>query len=177
MTRIINEAFDFNGGGYTNADFSQYSLIADWEKKSQNKGFEHTIKYAPDNILYVRSVPTGVIIPKIYPDISLICRILQYRDYHIFPICMFRDFDTTVASQLNKGHVQTITQARFNISHARDFIINSYGLCSLLPICIKYELLIDSLDYRKMIESTLNINPIQTVLYNANTKYPKNPNI
>ena len=176
MVRAIESTQDFGMGGHTYSSNSSFNYKSKWiddVDKQDPKILDEALKTAPEEFVYVVSIPSGGLPNKKYLEIAKIILMMMKNGYTVYPIVIHRDIMPMSKSQANAGHAVDVSSAKNTISKAYKHIFSELAMVRRQPIIVKYEQFVTSESYRRWIFCRVLDLPIEPTIefFNANEKH------
>lgn len=121
----------------------------------------------PDFIVFRRSVPHSHMLP----PIAGICRMLKAAGYEVFPVVIDRGDKYLVFSQLRRGHVDSVENARSNIEQARVHITLQLSEVGLSPVRVNYGEFVRAESVRKIFFGRFGLPEPEMEFFDGNDFY------
>lgn len=175
MVRAIESSKDFGEGGHKYNNPNSFHYVSKWisnNAKRNPKSLKKKLKDAPDEFVYVTSIPLGGPGNKRYINIAGVIQVIKDAGYKIYPIVFHRKPDFNMKSMVKAGHEKNHEQARQVLFKAYEHIFHQLAKVKIQPIIIKYEWFVKDENYREWIFKDLLELPMPRMeFFNANDKY------
>jgi len=172
MVRAIESTMDFGRGGHSYVEENSYDYVSkfiSFKDKINPITLNEKLQDAPDQFVYVASVPAG----NVYPPIGEIIKTITKNNYIAWPIVMHRHRDYVVKSMVARHHTKTEHEAVTLLTNSYDYIFMELAKARAYAYIIKYEVFVTDEHYRDYILRKMLDLPDTAHMdfFNANDRY------
>ena len=176
MVRAIESTMDFGEARHKYSDPNSYIYNVNWVTtmdKLDPEKLDKALEDAPDQFVFVASVPTRPSGKLIYPPMGEIVSKMISHQYRVWPIIMHRHHKYLIKSQVARKHTVDAAASINEILRSYDHLFMEYAKAKVYSYVIKYETFVTDEDYRYMImRKVLELPAVPDMeFFNANEKY------